>query len=1127
MSDRRLIEAAFPLEQASVDSVHEKNVRHGHISTLHIWPARRPLAACRAALIATLLPDPGTNEGRDELCKRIGGTVVKVIRKKRGPGAGKKEERIVKETLGGVLHWGRETENRADLDIFREEIRKACGGHAPRVLDPFAGGGAIPLEAMRLGCEVTAVDINPVAWLILKCTLEYPQRLAGEKRPLPEFVRSDRALMESFFKAQGFKRTALRSQLRKLGLEGEPTQEATLKDTQTGKDVDLQIEEHTLEADLAWHVRAWGWWVLREARRELAQRYPVYADFEPPDDAQRWCEEHPDRRQPMRLVPFNEDGTPNVESLNRDFSAEYLADAKNPRWVAKPAVAYLWARTVRCKNCRATIPLVKTLWLVKKPSKRVLLTITPNAERTGVVFGTEPNVPAAGGNNAQKREHDRRIGQGTMSRSGAWCPCCGKPGTVAMERDDIRVEGVNCRLGRAMTAVITEGSSGKEYRLPTSLELETAADAGSALNTVFEKIPFGLPRERISPGGSRTTGGASVTVHQYGMTTWADLFTERQLLATGVTISTIRRALNEAPLSSYPAAWQEALGGYLYAALSRLLDRNSQLCTWQVNAEKVGHTFARFALPITWDWVEVMPWADSSGGFLQGVEWVARTVEHLSSGERDSPAPQVVCRSAIANHLEGYDVVLTDPPYYDAIQYSDLMDYFLVWLRRTLWNLSSEIDAAFSQSLGPKWSSERDDGELIDEPSRHDFDAAKSKAVYERGMTRAFEQCNHALAPEGRLVIVFANKQPDAWESLVSALIQAGFCVDASWPIQTERQARMRSLASAALASSVWLVCRKRPPVARAGWDATVLQEMRANIGARLREFWDAGIRGPDFVWAATGPALEVYSKHPIVKKANQPNELMTVSEFLQSVRRLVVEFVVGRVLGEVTHTPAAAIDESAMALDDVTTYYLLHRHDFGMEDAPAGACILYALSCNLSEGDLADRYDILVRTGGTEQEEEEEEPDGENGDADTEEAVEEGSGSTFRLKSWKQRRRPSLGTDSLAENARARRISEETIAPRPLEETTLAVPRQRLVPLIDVVHRLMHLWVDGNVNAVNEYIDLRGLRRSEPFRQVLQAVIELAPEGSDERSVAERVMNHLRARGDAPAPDLLARIES
>src|SRR5436190_22037130 len=263
-TDNRLIEVAFPLIQTSIDSVHEKNVRHGHISTLHIWPARRPLAACRAALIATLLPDPGTPETRRELCERIGGKVIKQVEKKKGPGA-KGEEKVVEKTVGGILHWGRETENEADMEYVRQEIRKAFGGRAPRVHDPFAGGGAIPLAAMRLGCEVTAIDINPVAWFILKCTLEYPQQLANQYRPLPAFALESREFMESYFKDKGFKGAALEVQLSSLGLKKDHAAQPQL----TG----MQTNVASVEADLAWHVRAWGWWVLQQAKADLERYY--------------------------------------------------------------------------------------------------------------------------------------------------------------------------------------------------------------------------------------------------------------------------------------------------------------------------------------------------------------------------------------------------------------------------------------------------------------------------------------------------------------------------------------------------------------------------------------------------------------------------------------------------------------------------------------------------------------------------------------------------------------------------------------------------------------------------------------------------------------------------------------
>ncbi|MCX7017990.1 MAG: DUF1156 domain-containing protein [Candidatus Sumerlaeota bacterium] len=990
----RLIEAAFPLKQASLDSVHEKNVRHGHISTLHIWPARRPLAACRAALIATLLPDPGTPEGRRELCERIGGRVETYLETKKKNGKTVTVER--ERTVGGVLHWG--NESNPDMDWFREEIRKACGGRAPKVLDPFAGGGAIPLEAMRLGCEATAIDINPVAWFILKCTLEYPQKLAGQTLPLPRFAAQSPEFMESFLRGRG------KSKRSKKQVEKERT----------------MFQDDLLpppEADLSWHVRAWGKWVLDKARAELERFYPTI------------------------------DG--------------------------KTTVAYLWARTVTCKNCRATIPLLKTRWLCKKDDKRVRLTMEPNADRSGVVFGIKKDVPHAGVNNAARREHDKKIAAGTMSRSGAQCPCC--PAIMTME--DIRLEGQNGRLGTQMTAVVVDGAKGKEYRLPTDTEIAIAQSCAGELERVFADVPFGLPTEPTP-----CKGALGFSVPLYGIDQWHKLFTPRQLVALGSFIKATRETHAEMKANCYSDEWTVAILAYLACIIDRVIDRCCSLCTWTVGYDKIGHVFVRFALPIIWDFVESIPIADTTGGYAGNVEWVAKYASHVSCfGIRVPSAKVAVCSATKVVGSRCFDVIVTDPPYYDAIPYSDLMDFFYVWLRRFVQGLGSEYEFAFKQPHGPKWNHNSNDGELIDDSSRFGGNKLASKKAYEDGMYRAFVSCRETLHDEGKLVIVFANKQPDAWESLVSAIIRAGFIVDASWPIQTEMGNRTRALSSAALSSSVWLVCKKRQASSCPGWDNSVLSQMHNRIADKLRDFWDAGIRGPDFVWAATGPALEAYSKYPVVKKADEPGQTLTVSEFLRAVRRIVVDFVVGRVLSH------GSDEQAVTGLDDVTTYYLLHRHDFGLRDAPSGPCILYAVSCGLSDHELADHHEILIRTGGKADDEEDEESD-EPGEAEADAEMEEGTGSTVRLRAWNQRKRKSMGYDAKSKPA----------------------------PLIDQIHRMMHLWRAGDAVKVDEYLDDRALRRNNLFHRLLQALIELASAGSEERSLLESISNHVNARGIA-----------
>ena len=473
------------------------------------------------------------------------------------------------------------------------------------------------------------------------------------------------------------------------------------------------------------------------------------------------------------------------------------------------------------------------------------------------------------------------------------------------------------------------------------------------LQALYADIPFGLPEEQTPKAG---IGAArAFSVDGYGLDTWRKLFTNRQLLAVGTLIKLIRRI--RTVKSQSDGEHFLAVAVMLAASLDRAINYMSTLCIWEPVASEIKQTFLRFALPITWDFAEGNPLASADRLFTGGISNIARALGSINAATfQNNAPPTVLCQSAMAP-AEEHDVVITDPPYYDAIPYSDLMDFFYIWLRRTLLGLSAEFDRSFRKSLGPKWNADDHDGELIDDASRFDGDKVRSKQNYEDGMARAFQACHVALQPSGRLVVVFANKQPDAWETLVSAIIRAGFVVDGSWPIATEMRGGVRNYGRASLASSIWIVCKKRP-ASRPGWDNIVLNEMRDNITQKLRDFWDAGIRGPDFVWAATGPALEAFSKHPVVKKANDPDQLMTVSAFLREVRRMVVDFVVGRVL---TREDG---QDTATGLDDVTTYYLLHRHDFGMDEAPVGGCILYALSCNLSDAALVNQHDLLAQSG-------------------------------------------------------------------------------------------------------------------------------------------------------------------
>jgi len=391
----------------------------------------------------------------------------------------------------------------------------------------------------------------------------------------------------------------------------------------------------------------------------------------------------------------------------------------------KPTVAYLWARTVSCKNCRATVPLLKTRWLCKKDNKRVVLTMEPNADRTGVIFGVQHDAPSlAKGSSAQKQEYDKKLAGGTMSRSGVICPCC----STIMTKNDIQQASLKGLLDVVMTAVVVEGPNGKDYRLPTSDEIGLAERAKGELEQVFSHIPFGLPNESIMLDAKGNTWCAL-----YGIDTFHKLFTPRQLLALGTFIKYTRAVWKAMEDLQYPTEWIEVVSAYLISIISRLLDYCNNGVQWKLDATTINHYFVRFALPLSWDFAEGNTIGNSAGSYKLCYERICTALDTYSVWKMDAPIPNVQNASAIKLGTKGFDAIITDPPYYDSIGYSIIMDFFYVWLRRSLYGFSTETDTIFQKPLSPKWDHEQNDGELIDDSSRFGGDKQKSKANYEDG----------------------------------------------------------------------------------------------------------------------------------------------------------------------------------------------------------------------------------------------------------------------------------------------------------------------------------------------------------------------------------------------------------
>ena len=762
---KKLIEVSLPLDAINAASAREKSIRHGHPSTLHLWWARRPLAAARAVLFAQLVDDPSswpelfpTEEVQASERQRL--------------------FHIIEE----LVKWENTTNERV-LEAAREEIRKSwrrtCEDNRnhprteelfdpdrlPAFHDPFAGGGAIPLEAQRLGLEAYASDLNPVAVLINKAMIEIPPRFAG----------------------------------------GSPVN----PDSQTGQ-IGINAEWKGA-VGLAEDVRYYGKWMRDEAEKRIGHLYPkikVTADM---------ARERPDLKQ---------------------YAGRKLT-----------VIAWLWARTVKSPNPAfgdVDVPLASTFVLSKKKGKEAY--VEPVIEDGGYCFTVKAGAPP------EAARQSTKLARGSNFQ----CLMSGVP----ISGDYIKSEGQAGRMSMRLMAIVAEGNRERVYLAPIS-EHEAIAQSAEP-DWKPENDLFGKCRDQLP---------------LYGMNTFADLFTDRQLVALTTFTDLVAEARelicadavaagmpdDGAPLrdgGTGAMAYAEAVGVYLAFAVDKGANYWSTICTWHQTRHGVVSTFGRQAIPMVWDFAEANPISDSSGNLMLGVEQAAMMLQRLGMATFGS-SMQADATSQTASTSK---VVSTDPPYYDNIGYADLSDFFYVWLRRSLRSVFPDL---FATLAVPKAE------ELVATPYRHGS-RKKAEAFFLDGMTQVMQRLAEQADLGFPVTIYYAFKQSEkkhdggtssGWETFLNAAIRAGFGISGTWPVRTEYTGNLKASVNA-LASSIVLACCPRPTDADAATRREFLEALKAELPSALRQMQQGNIAPVDLAQAAIGPGMAIFTRYARVLDA-------------------------------------------------------------------------------------------------------------------------------------------------------------------------------------------------------------------------------------------------------------------